>query len=65
MNVTNKSPECGVTGHSTVTKSFKTIIYQFTQQPFENAKILSLHHFFSIAVITQLSDAQIVLKYFN
>ena len=51
MNVTNKSPECGVTGHSTVTKSFKTIIYQFTQQPFENAKILSLHHFFSFAVI--------------
>ena len=44
--MTNKSPECGVTGHSTVTKSFKTIIYQFTQQPFENAKILSLHHFF-------------------
>lgn len=65
MNVTNNSPECGVTGHSTVTKSFKTIIYQFTQQPFENAKILSLHHFFSIAVTTQLSDAQIVLKYFN
>ena len=63
--MTNNSPECGVTGHSTVTKSFKTIIYQFTQQPFENAKILSLHHFFSIAVITQLSDAQIVLKYFN
>ena len=65
MNVTNNSPECGVTGHSTVTKSFKTIIYQFTLQPFKNAKILSLHHFSSIAVTTQLSDAQIVLKYFN